>query len=199
VCRRTKAGSHAPQVQPRGHDRQDARHADVLGREKRRRSRSGAKSCSRLRVVDAATHRAEQAIRRRARRDPPAATSKDRGPAWTSENVRSPQPLPHAVPTIAAASFSMLSPSRIVTSCRGTGRRLRNAVAAATSGGETNGAEHELPPPGESGDREVRHPGDRRSRQHVSRPVDRTGFALVAWRRTGRCGNQRASLDTCCS
>src|SRR5216684_2492915 len=39
--------------------------------------------------------------------------------------------------TIAAASLLMLSPSRIVTARRGIGSRRRNAVAAATSGGET--------------------------------------------------------------
>src|SRR3989442_1748082 len=82
---------------------------------------------------------------------PPAPTSRIRGPAWNRENV------PGAAATtvmryatIAAASFNMLSPSRIVTSCRGTGRRLRNAVAAATSGGETtapstNAAAHGSP------------------------------------------------------
>src|SRR5207249_6020753 len=34
-------------------------------------------------------------------------------------------------------SLIMLSPSRIVTTRRGSGSRRRNAVAAATSGGET--------------------------------------------------------------
>src|SRR3989454_2103492 len=69
---------------------------------------------------------------------PPAPTSRNRRPAWTNENV----PVTAAATatryaTIAAASFTMLSPSRIVTRRRGSGRRLRKAVAAATSGGDT--------------------------------------------------------------
>src|SRR2546423_11107467 len=39
--------------------------------------------------------------------------------------------------TIAAASLIMLSPSRMITRRRGNGRRRKNAVAPATSGGET--------------------------------------------------------------
>src|SRR3989454_836440 len=69
---------------------------------------------------------------------PPAPTSRNRRPAWTNENV----PVTAAATatryaTIAAASFTMLSPSRIVTRRRGSGRRLRKVVAAATSGGDT--------------------------------------------------------------
>src|SRR6266568_8951686 len=69
---------------------------------------------------------------------PPAPTNANRAVAWPSENV----PVTAAATamryaTIAAASLIMLSPSSIVAERRVIGSRLRNAVAAATSGGET--------------------------------------------------------------
>src|SRR5438132_9666300 len=69
---------------------------------------------------------------------PPVPTTTNRPAAPMSENA----PVTAAATatryaTIAAASLIMLSPSRIVTTRRGIGSRRRNAVAAATSGGET--------------------------------------------------------------
>ncbi len=69
---------------------------------------------------------------------PPVPTIRNCTVAAPSENV----PVTAAATatryaTIAAASFTMLSPSRIVTMRRGIGRRRRNAAAAATSGGDT--------------------------------------------------------------
>src|SRR5437879_12363468 len=83
---------------------------------------------------------------------PPAPTSRNRRPAWTNENV----PVTTAATatryaTIAAASFTMLSPSRIVTRRRGSGRRLRQDVAAATSGGDTTAPRANADAPGNTG------------------------------------------------
>ncbi len=68
---------------------------------------------------------------------PPAATSKNRAHAWGSENA----PVTTAATakryaTSAVASFTRLSPSRMVTIRRGTFRRSAMAVAAIASGGE---------------------------------------------------------------
>jgi len=53
--------------------------------------------------------------------------------------------------TIAAASLIMLSPSRMVTTRRGSGSRRMNAVAAATSGGETTAPSANAEAQGSSG------------------------------------------------
>src|SRR3989475_9295498 len=69
---------------------------------------------------------------------PPAPTTRKRPVAAGTEN----EPVTAAATamryaTIAAASLIILSPSRMVTMRRGSGSRRRNAVAAATSSGET--------------------------------------------------------------
>jgi len=162
VCPPPRSGVHAPRYSP------VATTARMPTRRRARREKGGVAGQERNRVldfgvVDAATHRASQpstATRPRSRPRPPAGIEGPRGRART---CRSPQPLPPCGTRHPAASFSMLSPSRIVTSCAapaGAEERSRRSDIRRRD----DGAEHEAAARGVRGSRGAPPRRPRRSR-----------------------------------